>query len=110
MKKIILLTLFLVIAVFVMPAYSDPSSSPFEILNEKVDTIQQTLDNEVVPRLDGTSLRIPISELPYTISEPGSYYVTGDLTTTSDGIIVNADNVTIDLNGFCLTDTVVGPS
>jgi parallel beta-helix repeat protein len=48
--------------------------------------------------------RIPISSLPYTISSPGSYYVTKDLTGVagSNGITVDADDVTLDLNGFTL--------
>ena len=49
--------------------------------------------------------RTPISSLPYTISTPGSYYLTGDLTLTDtavNGITVNADNVTIDLMGYSL--------
>jgi hypothetical protein len=48
--------------------------------------------------------RIPISGLPLTISTPGSYYVTGDLTGSQGnaGITINTDNVTIDLNGFTL--------
>jgi hypothetical protein len=48
--------------------------------------------------------RTPISSLPFTISTPGSYYVTANLATTlnQNGIIVAADNVTIDLNGFTL--------
>lgn len=48
-------------------------------------------------------VRTPISSLPFTISSPGSYYLTGDLTSTGDGIIVNADNVTIDFSGFTIT-------
>jgi parallel beta-helix repeat protein len=48
--------------------------------------------------------RTPISSIPYTISQPGSYYLTSNLTPASDlpGITVFADNVTIDLNGFTL--------
>jgi parallel beta-helix repeat protein len=48
--------------------------------------------------------RIPISGLPLTISTPGSYYVTGDLTGSqgNPGITITTDNVTIDLNGFTL--------
>jgi parallel beta-helix repeat protein len=46
--------------------------------------------------------RTPISALPYTISQPGSYYLTGNVSvnTAIDGITVHADDVTIDLNGF----------
>ncbi len=48
-------------------------------------------------------VRIPISALPFTISQPGSYYLTGDLTATGTaGITVNADDVTIDLMGYRL--------
>ena len=48
--------------------------------------------------------RTPISSLPYTISQPGSYYLTTNLTgaSGSTGIVVAADSVVIDLNGFTL--------
>ena len=48
-------------------------------------------------------LRTPISSLPFTISSSGSYYLTGNLTSTGDGIVVQVDNVTIDFNGFTIT-------
>jgi parallel beta-helix repeat protein len=43
-----------------------------------------------------------ITSLPFTISQPGSYILNGNLTGVSgqDGITVNAANVTIDLQGF----------
>jgi hypothetical protein len=48
--------------------------------------------------------RTPISSLPFTITQPGSYFLTKNLTSSSgDGITVQADNVTIDLNGFTLS-------
>ncbi len=51
--------------------------------------------------------RSPISSLPATISQPGSYFVTKNLTGVSGqfGISVTTDNVTIDLNGFSLVGT-----
>jgi parallel beta-helix repeat protein len=54
--------------------------------------------------------RTPISALPFTISAPGSYYLTGNLTATADGtaITVSADYVTIDLNGFTLAGGATG--
>lgn len=55
--------------------------------------------------LDEVEPRIPISSLPHGISEPGSYYLTGDLTSTNNGINVNVGNVTIDLMGYAL----IGP-
>jgi hypothetical protein len=45
-----------------------------------------------------------ITRLPYTITTPGYYVLTGNLSYSGGhGIIVNADNVTLDLMGFCLT-------
>jgi hypothetical protein len=50
-----------------------------------------------------------ISSLPYTITIPGYYYLTGNLYYSGGtGITVNADNVTIDLMGFTLTGTTLG--
>ncbi len=47
--------------------------------------------------------RIPISSLPITITNPGSYYLTANLTGGSgNGITVSSSGVTIDLNGFTL--------
>lgn len=53
--------------------------------------------------LDEVEPRIPITELPYTISESGSYIVTGPLASTGHGIFVQAHNVTIDLMGFTIS-------
>lgn len=51
--------------------------------------------------------RTAISSLPYTIVQSGSYYVTGPLSGAS-GIIISADNVTLDLGGFTLQGTGAG--
>jgi hypothetical protein len=55
----------------------------------------------------GGGVGTKITSVPYTISNPGFYYLGKDLTTTNtdDGIIVNADDVTIDLMGFRLSHT-----
>jgi hypothetical protein len=45
-----------------------------------------------------------------TISQPGSYYLTANLvitTANADGIVINSDDVTLDLNGFALICTSV---
>lgn len=50
--------------------------------------------------------RTPISLAPFTINQPGSYYLTTNLSVTSgDGITINANNVTVDLNGFTIAST-----
>jgi len=58
----------------------------------------------MIPLSLNSDHRTLISSLPYTISTPGSYYVTNDLTGAagSDGIIIAAEDVTIDLNGYTL--------
>lgn len=64
----------------------------------------------------GADGRIEISQLsfsspPYFISQSGSYVLTENITVTNtgvDGISVQADNVTIDLNGFTITGPGAG--
>jgi parallel beta-helix repeat protein len=52
--------------------------------------------------LDGVEPRIAIDELPFSINAPGSFYLVGDLTSTTNGILVLSDDVTIDLMGYNL--------
>ena len=49
--------------------------------------------------------RTPISTLPFTITQSGSYFVTKNLSSGGAGISVQASNVTIDLDGFTLSGT-----
>jgi len=44
---------------------------------------------------------------PYTISQPGSYKLSGNLIDTAlgNGIVITASNVTLDLNGFAIVST-----
>src|SRR3569623_1854738 len=51
--------------------------------------------------LDQIAPRTPLSSLPYVISQPGSYYFTTNLS-GGNGIIIQTNNVTLDLNGFTL--------
>ncbi len=61
------------------------------------------------PPFTAAEPRIPISELPFQVTTPGSYYLTSELTDDGSGAIaVDTDNVTIDLMGFSLTGTGVG--
>src|SRR5947209_4477121 len=56
--------------------------------------------------LDQVQPRTAISSLPFTISAPGSYYLTGNLQFTAasgDAITVSASDVSIDLMGFALS-------
>src|SRR5208337_2996715 len=50
--------------------------------------------------------RTPISSAPFTITNPGSYYLTTNLTVSSgNGIIIAASGVTLDLSGFTISST-----
>ena len=50
--------------------------------------------------------RTPISSAPFTISAPGSYYLTTNVTVSAgDAITIAANNVTLDLNGFTIAST-----
>ncbi|TVQ59517.1 MAG: right-handed parallel beta-helix repeat-containing protein [Phycisphaerales bacterium] len=63
--------------------------------------------------LDQVEPRTPVQSLPGSlnafrvISEPGSYYLTGDVlgNGTRHGVQITASNVTLDLNGFSIRNT-----
>src|SRR5256885_9980710 len=56
--------------------------------------------------LDQIEARTPIASAPFTITNPGSYYLTTNLTVSSGNMITIATNgVTLDLNGFSLRST-----
>lgn len=61
---------------------------------------------QVEPRIPIDAINTPgDAGATFIISAPGSYYLTGNFAgeTGKHGIFVNADNVTIDLNGFTMT-------
>lgn len=59
--------------------------------------------------LDEVEARIPITSLPLSITASGSYYLTGDFTVAAgSGILIAADNVTLDLNGYALISSGSG--
>jgi hypothetical protein len=50
--------------------------------------------------------RVPISSAPFTITQPGSYYLTTNLTVSGgDAITITTNDVTLDLNGFTISST-----
>lgn len=55
--------------------------------------------------VDGQIDILPSSTSGYTINQPGSYVLVADVTISAqgtDGIVINANNVTLDLNGHIL--------
>jgi parallel beta-helix repeat protein len=65
----------------------------------------------LAPEVRGADCNV-ISSLPFTISTPGTYCLTGNLMTTTPtdpAITIQADNVLLDLNGFTITDGFFPP-
>lgn len=54
--------------------------------------------------LDQIEPRMPIASASFTITQPGSYYLTTNLVVGSglDGVDINTNGVTLDLNGFSI--------
>ena len=72
----------------------DPSSPPAPTMK----TLQEVEPRVPIPGSDTATA-------PFVIDDPGSYYLTGNRIAGGNGIEINADNVTVDLMGFCL----IGP-
>ena len=65
----------------------------------------------VMKSLDQIEARTPISSAPFTIVQPGSYYLTTNLNVTSgNAITINTNQVTLDLNGFTISSTEASPT
>lgn len=60
----------------------------------------------VMKTLDQIEARTPISTAPFTITQPGSYYLTANLSvTTGNAISLDSNDVTLDLNGFTISSS-----
>ena len=93
------------------PGAPAPTMKTLDQLDAKLDQAKASVGSTAtkVEQLDAKlEKRTPISSLPYTISEPGSYYLTGNLqfsAATGNAITVSASDVTLDLMGFTLSST-----
>ena len=90
-----------------------PVSSTGKTTQEIYDAVAtvsaQVAANE--PRIAVNATNTPGNNLSvYIISQPGSYYLAGNVTTTGtkNGILINASHVTLDLNGFTLRGNGTG--
>lgn len=63
----------------------------------------------VMKSLNQIEPRTPISATPFTINQPGSYYLTTNITGTGSapGVTIATNDVTLDLNGFVVTGPAV---
>jgi len=65
----------------------------------------------VMKSLDQIEPRTPIASAPFTITQPGSYYLTTNLNVTSgNAITINANQVTLDLNGYTISSVEAAPT
>src|ERR1700704_2911468 len=55
----------------------------------------------------GIDPSVPGFTTPYNITQPGSYYLAGNINISNgtSAIVISTDNVTLDLNGFALIST-----
>ncbi|MCA9305534.1 MAG: right-handed parallel beta-helix repeat-containing protein [Phycisphaerales bacterium] len=77
-------------------------------LNPPPGTVMPTMKT-----LDEVEPRTPLdpADVPIVIGSSGSYYITGNfsaLIAGQDAITINADDVTLDLNGFSIRNTEIG--
>jgi hypothetical protein len=87
-------------------------SDSVALLIGETPIIADAIDNSIGRKIDGTAIntkeekRTPITTVPFTISQPGSYYLTQNLTVASgNAITITTGGVTLDLNGFAITSS-----
>src|ERR1700754_4001390 len=76
----------------------DPPVGPLSPTGRTLDDIYNK-----VPATGAADGRIPLAST--IISAPGSYVLTGNIASSGSAMTINADNVTLDLNGFTLSST-----
>lgn len=76
---------------------------------DQIDASLSTLQSKAEARIPISPATTPgDATAQYIISQPGSYYLTGNITGEAgkNGIWINASNVTLDLNGYALITAV----
>ena len=80
-----------------------PAQGPLAPIGPPTQTMR-SLD-QIEPRTPIPSATVGLTP-PYTISQAGSYYLTGNVDVTGGtAIVITADNVALDLNGFTISSS-----
>jgi len=87
-------------------AFSQGNLTPLAAPAPTMKTLAQIEARTPIP----ASPAVPGAGPHFTITQPGSYYLTGNVTVTSgNGILITAvSDVTLDLNGFTISSTLTG--
>lgn len=96
-KRTLVMACLLAVGLYAIAGDLDPPAPP--------GSTMKTLD-QVEPRIPIPGSDIAVAR--YTISSPGSYYLTGNRLCSGSGIDVTADDVTIDLMGYSLVGSGMG--
>ncbi|HJT80787.1 MAG TPA: hypothetical protein VJ719_06280 [Chthoniobacterales bacterium] len=102
-------TFVLIISAFQLLSFSAFSQGPltppaFPAPDPALNNLGQPIPS--MKTLTQVEPRRPISSAPFTISTPGSYYLTQNLAVANgDAITISTDDVTLDLNGFTISST-----
>jgi hypothetical protein len=92
------------------PPGADPSIGPVNALNAGAPQPTMKSLHQVEPRTPITSGSPGVTLNPnggFTLTAPGSYYLTGNLSVADgDGIVIAASQVSLDLSGFTISRTV----
>lgn len=100
MKSSLLLATLILAGSIVPVSLAGPLNPPAGPVSSSYKTL-----TEVEPRIAVNSVNTPGDfEALYVITQPGSYYLTGNITgvASKKGIKISASNVTLDLNGFSM--------
>lgn len=104
----ILLNILLLSSLVPMTAFPQGSLTPPPgVPAPTMKTLDQIEARTPIPKTIG----FPDPGPHYTISQPGSYYLTGNVEVFSGhGIVITSSNVTLDLNGFALISKMEEPA
>jgi hypothetical protein len=100
-------TTALLLALSAASAFAQGPLAPPAAPAPSMKTLDQIEARTAIPK----SPAVPVAGPHFVISQPGSYYLTGNVEVVSgNGINITTSNVCLDLNGFSLINTTASPA